>query len=57
MGERNRLTEEQIRHGIQEQARAQREAEARNGKTGKTQEQHERELAELMRRDERQQRR
>ena len=57
MGERNRMTEEQVRRGIQEQARAQREAEARNGKTGKTQEQHERELSELMRRDEAQQRR
>ena len=55
MGER--LTEEQIRRGIQEQARAQREAEQRNGKSGKTQEQHERELAELMRRDDAQQRR
>lgn len=57
MGERNRMTEEQVRRGIQEQARAQREAEARNGKTGKTQEQHERELSELMRRDDAQQRR
>ena len=57
MVERNRMTEEQVRRGIQEQARAQREAEARNGKTGKTQEQHERELSELMRRDDAQQRR